>query len=65
VSPSARLLDGFQSHLFQRASVRLQANTIHVDTWKDFCDVFAGDGSKFVYPTWTAPSPPRKPSRTS
>jgi prolyl-tRNA synthetase len=47
-----KLLDGFQSHLFQRASARLKESTIHVDTWKDFTDVFSGDGSKFVYAHW-------------
>ena len=47
-----KLLDDFQSLLFRRAQERLKANTIQVDTWKDFQDVFAGEGSKFVHAHW-------------
>jgi len=47
-----KLLDGFQSFLFERAKARLAANTVHVDTWADFQAVFAGDSSKFVYAHW-------------
>jgi prolyl-tRNA synthetase len=47
-----KLLDRFQSFLFQRAQQRLKANTIQVDTWQDFLDVFTGEGSKFVHAHW-------------
>jgi prolyl-tRNA synthetase len=47
-----KLLDGFQSMLFQRAEARLKANTITVDTWQDFLDVFSGEGSRFVHAHW-------------
>jgi prolyl-tRNA synthetase len=45
-------LDGFQRFLFERAAERLKANTVHVDTWDEFQQVFAGEGSKFVYAHW-------------
>ena len=48
-----KLLDGFQAELFQRAETRLAENTIHVDTWDEFQDVFRDEGSsKFVYAHW-------------
>jgi prolyl-tRNA synthetase len=47
-----RILDEFQADLFRRAEQRLQENTVHVDTWADFTDVFEGAGSKFVYAHW-------------
>ncbi len=47
-----RLLDGFQRFLFERAQQRLRENTISVDTWKDFLEVFQGEGSRFVYAHW-------------
>jgi prolyl-tRNA synthetase len=47
-----KLLDGFQKTLFQRASERLKANTVALDTWKDFTAAFAGDSSKFVLAHW-------------
>src|SRR5262245_10722148 len=34
------------------AQERLKASTIQVDTWRDFFDVFAGDGSRFVLAHW-------------
>jgi prolyl-tRNA synthetase len=47
-----KLLDGFQAELFRRASERLNANTVEVDSWDDFRAVFAGEGSKFVLAHW-------------
>jgi len=47
-----RLLDGFQATLFQRAEERLRANTVQVDTWDEFRQVFAGESSRFVYAHW-------------
>src|SRR6185503_12592632 len=47
-----KLLDGFQADLFRRAEERTRANTVSVDTWQEFLEVFAGDGSKFVHARW-------------
>ena len=47
-----KLLDGFQRSLFETAQKRLQANTVSIDTWKDFLDVYGGEGSKFVHAHW-------------
>jgi prolyl-tRNA synthetase len=47
-----KLLDGFQKTLFQRASERLKASTVSLDSWKDFTDAFAGDASRFVFAHW-------------
>jgi prolyl-tRNA synthetase len=47
-----KMLDGFQQLLFQRALERQRSNSVNVDTWKDFQDAFAGDGSKFVHAHW-------------
>jgi len=47
-----KLLDGFQRTLFERAQARTRANTVQVDSWKEFLEVFQGEGSKFVYAHW-------------
>jgi prolyl-tRNA synthetase len=47
-----KLLDGMQSALFERALAFRRANTVHVDSWKDFEAVFADQGSKFVFAHW-------------
>jgi prolyl-tRNA synthetase len=47
-----QLLDGFQALLFERARERLRAGTVTIDTWKDFQDVFADEGSRFVHAHW-------------
>lgn len=47
-----KLLDAFQTQLFRRAQERQRANTVEVDTWADFLEVFKGDGSKFVLAHW-------------
>ncbi len=48
-----RLLDEFQKFLFQRALDLRKANTVSIDNWKDFADVFAGENnSKFVWAHW-------------
>ncbi len=47
-----KLLDGFQHLLFERAERRLAENTVLVDSWKDFVEVFQGEGSKFVHAHW-------------
>ncbi|MBI5508180.1 MAG: proline--tRNA ligase [Deltaproteobacteria bacterium] len=45
-------LDRFQTQLFDRAKERRAANTVKIDSWSDFKDVFAGDNSKFVLAHW-------------
>jgi prolyl-tRNA synthetase len=47
-----RMLDGFQKLLFERALRFREANSVHVDSWKDFEAVFADQGSKFVWAHW-------------
>jgi prolyl-tRNA synthetase len=47
-----KVLDEFQKFLFERALKFREANTIQVDNWKDFCDAFAGESSRFVYAHW-------------
>ncbi|MFO1011905.1 MAG: proline--tRNA ligase [Planctomycetota bacterium] len=47
-----KVLDEFQAFLFQRALEFRQKNTVTVDSWKDFTDVFADQGSKFVFAHW-------------
>jgi prolyl-tRNA synthetase len=47
-----KLLDDFQDLLFTRAKARLDDNTVQIDSWADFTDVFADGGSKFVYAHW-------------
>jgi prolyl-tRNA synthetase len=45
-------LDDFQRMLFERAAERTRANTVQVDTWAQFLDVFRDEGSKFVHAHW-------------
>ncbi|MEO0649392.1 MAG: His/Gly/Thr/Pro-type tRNA ligase C-terminal domain-containing protein, partial [Planctomycetota bacterium] len=47
-----KALDGFQAFLFDRAEQRRRAETVEVDSWSDFTDIFADGGSKFVYAHW-------------
>jgi prolyl-tRNA synthetase len=47
-----KLLDGFQDLLFQRAKTRMEENTVVIDTWDEFSQVFADGQSKFVYAHW-------------
>lgn len=47
-----KILDDLQSSLFNTAQKRLDDNTVHVDSWDDFVDVFKDGGSKFVYAHW-------------
>ena len=47
-----KILDDFQTELFRRADERTKANTVLVDTWDEFADIFADSGSKFVYAHW-------------
>ena len=46
------IMDEFQQHLFERALALREENTVEVDSWDDFSDIFAGQGSKFVYAHW-------------
>jgi prolyl-tRNA synthetase len=47
-----RLLDGMQKDLFARALAYRDANTVLVDSWSDFEQVFADQGSKYVWAHW-------------
>jgi len=47
-----KILDDFQSMLFDRAKVRQDEATIEVDTWDEFVDVFQEGQSRFVYAHW-------------
>jgi prolyl-tRNA synthetase len=47
-----RILDEFQTFLLTSAEKRMRDGTIHVDSWKDFTDVFDGTKSQFVYAHW-------------
>ncbi len=47
-----KLLDDFQQKLFDDALARKEANTVSVDTWDEFTDVFADGQSKFVWAHW-------------
>jgi prolyl-tRNA synthetase len=51
-----RILDEFQEFLFVRAKAFREANTLTVDTWKEFEEVFAGQASKFVWAHWDGTS---------
>ena len=46
------VLDGFQKFLLDRALKFRAENTVSVDTWDDFKDVFADGASKFVWCHW-------------
>jgi len=47
-----KVLDEFQTFLFERALAFREANTVSVDSWAEFEQVFAADGSKFVWAHW-------------
>ena len=47
-----KVLDEFQTMLFRRALEFREKNTVSIDSWKDFTDVFADQGSKFVHAHW-------------
>jgi prolyl-tRNA synthetase len=46
------VLDGFQKMLLERALKFREENTVTVDTWDDFKDVFANGQSKFAWCHW-------------
>jgi prolyl-tRNA synthetase len=47
-----KVLDEFQSFLFERAKRMRDQNTVTIDTWKDFEATFADEGSKFAWAHW-------------
>ncbi|MEM7305111.1 MAG: proline--tRNA ligase [Planctomycetota bacterium] len=47
-----RVLDEIQTSLFDDAKARMDANTVHCDSWDDFQAIFADGDSKFVYAHW-------------
>jgi prolyl-tRNA synthetase len=47
-----KVLDEFQAFLFARAQAFRESNTISVDSWSEFEQVFADQGSKFVWAHW-------------
>jgi prolyl-tRNA synthetase len=47
-----RVLDEFQKTLFDRALAFREENTVSVDTWDEFEQVFADGASKFVFAHW-------------
>jgi prolyl-tRNA synthetase len=47
-----RVLDEFQAFLFARAMAFRDANTVSVDSWSDFQQVFADQASKFAWAHW-------------
>lgn len=47
-----KLLDDFQTLIFERAKTRLTENSIQVDTWEDFEATFADGKSSFVWAHW-------------
>jgi prolyl-tRNA synthetase len=51
-----KVLDEFQEFLFEQAKARREANTVVLDSWKEFEEVFADQGSKFVWAHWDGTS---------
>jgi prolyl-tRNA synthetase len=47
-----KILDEFQTALFDRAVKMREENTVSVDTWGEFEEVFEGANSKFVWAHW-------------
>jgi prolyl-tRNA synthetase len=45
-------LDAFQVFLFERAKKRMHASIVKVDSWAEFEQVFADQGSRFVLAHW-------------
>ncbi len=46
------VLDGFQTSLFERAKARREANTVFIDTWDQFLEIFKEGESKFAWAHW-------------
>jgi prolyl-tRNA synthetase len=46
------MLGSMQTTLLERAQKRLEENSVRVDSYSDFKDVFADNQSKFVYAHW-------------
>jgi prolyl-tRNA synthetase len=46
------ILDTFQNSLLERAIAFREANTVSVNTWDDFLEVFKDNESKFVWAHW-------------
>jgi prolyl-tRNA synthetase len=51
-----RELDALQALLFERARARVRASTVRVDSWKQFEEVFADQGSAFACAHWDGTS---------
>jgi prolyl-tRNA synthetase len=47
-----RILAEFQTFLFERALAHREQNSVLVNSWAEFEQVFAGGGSKFVWAHW-------------
>ena len=47
-----RVLDEFQTFLYERALKLRDANTVTIDSWSDFEATFKDDGSKFAWAHW-------------
>ena len=47
-----RIMDELQAALFERALALREENTVEVDSWGDFTDLFEGGASRFVYAHW-------------
>jgi prolyl-tRNA synthetase len=47
-----KILDDFQSELFERALSFRRENTVSLDSWDDFVDIFKQGDSKFVFAHW-------------
>jgi len=47
-----KVLDELQESLYERALAFREANTVSVDTWDEFREVFADGNSKFVWAHW-------------
>ncbi len=47
-----KVLDEFQQTLYDRALAFREANTLEVDSWDEFQEVFADSASKFVWAHW-------------
>jgi prolyl-tRNA synthetase len=46
------VLDDFQAALFERAKAHREANTVFLDTWDQFLEVFQEGQSKFAWAHW-------------
>jgi prolyl-tRNA synthetase len=50
------VFDRFQKMLFERAKIFREENTVTLDTWDEFLDVFKDGASKFVWAHWDGTS---------